>query len=372
MKKNVLILIYNGGEGHLSHAEGVERAINNLGRDTNVEIFQPYPDKASKTYEILSTQYPFLWKIVYWIGETKIGAKIFSFWSNVQVLEKIERKINEMKPDLVVSNYFGTSIAMDVINKKRTIPIPLVVHFGDAFTIINLAKECKSAEAYLVYGQEARQQLIRMGIPNDKIHEVGAPVRNKFHQKLAENNREQLAYALSLDSTKRWIFIGGAGQGIKILGALLEALRENKDKLKDHYEFIVNTGFNVKSTTKALNLQRREPNYLTVLPYIKNTSKIMQEAEILIGKAGPNFIMEAIKKYKPLVLIEFVPGQEEGNLDFTKRTGISNLYSINETIELLINNIANPVEINKQAYEKINDRNDKSIELIGNVLSKYI
>ncbi len=45
-------------------------------------------------------------------------------------------------------------------------------------------------------------------------------------------------------------------------------------------------------------------------------SQMMRAADILVTKAGPGTITEAINAHLPLVLYSRLPGQEDGNVEF--------------------------------------------------------
>ena len=58
---------------------------------------------------------------------------------------------------------------------------------------------------------------------------------------------------------------------------------------------------------------------LRVLPFTQNIAPYMAAADVIIGKAGPNFIAEAMILEKPFLATSFIPGQEAPNLTFLER-----------------------------------------------------
>ena len=52
------------------------------------------------------------------------------------------------------------------------------------------------------------------------------------------------------------------------------------------------------------------------LGFVKNMAEYMVAADILISKAGPGTISEAAALSLPVMLTSFLPGQEEGNVDY--------------------------------------------------------
>jgi processive 1,2-diacylglycerol beta-glucosyltransferase len=45
----------------------------------------------------------------------------------------------------------------------------------------------------------------------------------------------------------------------------------------------------------------------------------MAVADVIMGKAGPNMLFEAITLGKPFIATSYIPGQEEANLEFIRR-----------------------------------------------------
>src|SRR5262249_1333587 len=72
-------------------------------------------------------------------------------------------------------------------------------------------------------------------------------------------------------------------------------------------------------TNKQLASRFSGIDYLSILPFTRNIAPYMAAADVVIGKAGPNFISEAIMLGKPFLATAFIPGQEAPNLKFLKR-----------------------------------------------------
>ena len=48
----------------------------------------------------------------------------------------------------------------------------------------------------------------------------------------------------------------------------------------------------------------------------------MAAADVIMGKAGPNALFEAVTLNKPFIATSFIPGQEQENLSFIQRHGL--------------------------------------------------
>jgi UDP-N-acetylglucosamine:LPS N-acetylglucosamine transferase len=61
---------------------------------------------------------------------------------------------------------------------------------------------------------------------------------------------------------------------------------------------------------------------MTILGYCNNIPDLMRAADLLVTKAGPGTIAEANVTEVPVVVYDYVPGQERGNLDYVRSNGI--------------------------------------------------
>jgi 1,2-diacylglycerol 3-beta-galactosyltransferase len=59
-----------------------------------------------------------------------------------------------------------------------------------------------------------------------------------------------------------------------------------------------------------------------VYGFERRMPEMMQAADLLVTKAGPGTVMEAINAGLPLVLYSRLPGQEDGNVDYVVEEGI--------------------------------------------------
>jgi 1,2-diacylglycerol 3-beta-galactosyltransferase len=55
--------------------------------------------------------------------------------------------------------------------------------------------------------------------------------------------------------------------------------------------------------------------------FIEGVAEYMRAADLLLTKAGPGTIVEAAASGLPVVLYEYISGQEKGNLEFVRSCG---------------------------------------------------
>ena len=109
---------------------------------------------------------------------------------------------------------------------------------------------------------------------------------------------------------------GGEGGG-KLLPTTLGLARAGLD-----FHLVVVTGRNAALKAKLEELAPSLPTPMTVLGFRNDVPELMRAADLLVTKAGPGTIAEASVAEVPVVVYDYVPGQERGNLDYVRTNGI--------------------------------------------------
>jgi 1,2-diacylglycerol 3-beta-galactosyltransferase len=61
---------------------------------------------------------------------------------------------------------------------------------------------------------------------------------------------------------------------------------------------------------------------MTVLGFRNDVPELMRASDLLVTKAGPGTLAEASVAQLPMVVYDYVPGQERGNLDWVRSNGV--------------------------------------------------
>lgn len=88
--------------------------------------------------------------------------------------------------------------------------------------------------------------------------------------------------------------------------------------------------FEIKSTG---SLEANGTGTVSVVPlgFVKNMAEYMVAADVLVSKAGPGTISEAAALSLPVMLTSFLPGQEEGNVDYVVDGGFGSFCQDTDT-----------------------------------------
>ena len=64
------------------------------------------------------------------------------------------------------------------------------------------------------------------------------------------------------------------------------------------------------------------PTPMTVIGFTDRIPELFRAADLLVTKAGPGALAEANAAKLPVVVYDYVPGQERGNVDFVRANGL--------------------------------------------------
>jgi len=219
----------------------------------------------------------------------------------------------------------------------------------------------------------------RDSVSEEKILEFGLPIRYDFSVQ-AKNLGDRMSVegkkyqalireSLYLERNNKTVLVMGGGEGVGSLSNIVDSLYVEFTALNINATICVVCGRNEKLKSDLLNkdwddvigLKREEngksieglPGFLKkicllrpllkgvceehnkmdeesvetidhevkVVPlgFITNMAEYMVAADVLVSKAGPGTIAEATSVSLPIMLTNFLPGQEEGNVEYVEK-----------------------------------------------------
>jgi 1,2-diacylglycerol 3-beta-galactosyltransferase len=323
MNKRVLFLISDTGGGHRSGAQAIGAALDEL---PGVVRYQWEIDDIGTHCSFPLSQLGPAYSAALRFAPPVYGALYHAtngrrrFRGLVRVCEPLYREqlrdtFLSYKPDVIVSvhpllNHAALRARMDA--KLRTPLITVVTDLGR----VHEGWITPEVDAIVVPAREVYQRALERGVPPERIFFLGHPVHPKF-EAISESKAELRAtLGLPADRTVALLMAGGEGGG-KLLPTTLALARSN---LALH--LVVVTGRNAALRTKLEELAPYLAAPMTVLGYVNNVPALMRAADLLVTKAGPGTLAEASVAEVPVVVYDFIPGQERGNLDYVRTNGI--------------------------------------------------
>jgi 1,2-diacylglycerol 3-beta-galactosyltransferase len=165
----------------------------------------------------------------------------------------------------------------------------------------------------LVPTEEVRRCGLDCGVPAERLLVTGLPVDRRF---VATAQEDPLAVRqeLGLDPGLPVVLLVNGAEGMGPLHQLYRAVADSGV----HAQLVIIAGRNKRAQAK-LSTERSPPVH--VKGFVDNMHEWMRAADLLVTKAGPSTISEALVMGLPMVLSGALPGQERPNADYVIRTG---------------------------------------------------
>jgi len=223
---------------------------------------------------------------------------------------KLLALLDSFKPDAILSAHpiFLASV-LDVMGEAG-LNIPLIAHEVD---LVDITEYWYDPRIYRVLApsREAYECTVAHVDDPERVIEVGFPVRSRF-MGLAEK-----ASKVKNKHTTVTIMSGSEGAGIVRVIAR-ELLR------KTDCDVNVICGSNERLRKKIRNsLGKQYHGRINPMGFVDNIQDVMCASDILIMRASPNSVMEAVALNKPVVLFGQLAGQELHNPEMMEKHGLA-------------------------------------------------
>ncbi|MDQ2858926.1 MAG: hypothetical protein M3R53_09800 [Candidatus Eremiobacteraeota bacterium] len=329
MIKRVLLLISDTGGGHRSAASAIEAALDEISTGPHGEALSiehriedvashcTFPlSKLGPAYSAALRFAPPLYGALYHATNGRRRFRSVIRFCEPLYRERLRDLFLSYRPSVIVSVHpLLNHAALRARADAGMIRVPIITVVTDLGKVHEgwLVPE---VDAVVVPAREVYQRARERGIPSDRIYYLGHPVHPKFECVLNTKAQVRAQLALPADKTIALLMAGGEGGG-KLLPTTLALA---KAKLPLH--LVVVTGRNKALRAKLNELAPSLPTPMTVLGYCDNVPELMRAADLLVTKAGPGAIAEASLAEVPVVVYDFIPGQEFGNLEYVRTNGI--------------------------------------------------
>jgi 1,2-diacylglycerol 3-beta-galactosyltransferase len=321
-EKRILFLISDTGGGHRSGAMAIGAALDKM---TDVQFDWRIDDIATHCTFPLSQLGP-AYSAALRFAPPIYGALFHAtngrrrFRSIVRFCEPLYRErlrdsFLSYKPDVIVSVHPLLNHAALRARSDAKITTPIVTVITDLGRV-HEGWLMPEADAGVVPAPEVYDRAIERGVSSDRLHLLGHPVHPKFEDVSETKAEVRKALGLPLDGTVALLMAGGEGGG-KLLPTTMALAKSGLP-----FHLVVVTGRNAALKAKLEELAPTLPTPMTILGFRNDVPNLMRASDLLVTKAGPGTLAEASVAEVPVVVYDFVPGQERGNLDYVRTNGI--------------------------------------------------
>lgn len=311
---NVLFAISDTGGGHRSAATAIVAALNNRApvQCTLFDLLKatgfPGLRKAPEIYDYCSRKQLWLNNLFFKNTDSVKRISLLTKFVYQQAAPQFEGEISQINPAVLVAVHPLVTGLLVASRKSTHASWPIFTVVTDLSTL-HASWATPGADLYLVPTEEAFQALVRHGIAASQIVLTGFPVHPKFSGPSA--SRSETRKELGMDPERFSVLLTGGGVGA---GNMAEWIREFVRNCPDK-QLLVVTGRN-QALYDELQALKNQCAYLYVYGFVDHMETLMAASDIVISKAGPGTIMEAVAMQRPLIITEAVGIQETGNINF--------------------------------------------------------
>lgn len=316
-KPKILVLFSDTGGGHRSAAEAVFKALEDKHKGQfhfeMVDVFKAYaPYPLSKMPELYPTmvRVPNLWGLGYRMVDGKHRTRIVMETMWPWIRQAAKQLIRDHPTDLILSVHplFITPV-MRALGKHRP---PFITVVTDLVTTPNLWFHHR-VDLCIVPTEHVRRNAIRNGLSPSQVRLLGLPVRKEFCR---PDDPILLRKKLGWPSDRTVVLIVGGGEG---MGPIYDAVTSIANANPECCIAVV-AGKNQKLKQRLEDTKWNVPIF--IYGFVSELPDFMKATDILVTKAGPSTISEAINVGLPMVLYSRIPGQEDGNVQYVVEEGV--------------------------------------------------
>ena len=315
---HMTFLFSDTGGGHRAASEAIIEAVHcEFGNGVVTQMVDFLKDYAPPPFNHLPEAYPDmmrvpeLWGALFDISDGRSQARFVTsaFWPYVR--RGARRLVRDHHSEMLVCVHpLANSFVLKALGSNRP---PFVTVVTDMVSTHALWYD-KRADLILVPTEMARQHAIEYTMLPEKVRVVGQPVMERCS--ILPGDKHLLRERLGWPQDKVAVLLVGGGEG---MGPLAETARAIDESGLDVIQVIV-AGRNAKLEDELKELAWGNPTF--IYGFVHEMSDFMRAADVIVTKAGPGTIAEALIAELPIILYAKLPGQEDGNVDFVESEGV--------------------------------------------------
>jgi len=340
--RTILFLIADTGAGHRSAANAIRNAITIISQREQkastyrveiVDAFEEYGRfplrEAMKLYGPTIRYNPRLYGQVFHLSNQAQSISAVQTVATPLIHKGLLRLISTVQPDVIVSIHPLLNHVTLLVLRDLPIHIPFITVVTDLVSL-HYSWFAPGADAYIVPTERAREIYLQRGLDPDRVHVLGMPIDPKFT--LPTESKQELQRKLGLTPGKPVILLVGGGDGAGGLRSSVQAISQARLPV----QLLIVTGRNTRLYAHLQRIRASLRVPAKIFGFVHNMPEMMRASDVIITKAGPGTICEALASNLPIILSAYVPGQEEGNVTFVTENHVGTLaYDLVEMINAL-------------------------------------
>ncbi len=314
-KKRCLIVTSDSGFGHRSAANSVSKALEVL-YPGQVECLVTNPILETSTptvmkpiekgYDRRVRMTPWFYRFSYEVSDSRVVSEVVE-GALTLILQKIMAEtIRDFKPDVILNTneLFNTPIGKVLLETDPKIAsYTVVTDLADVHSLWFSPEP----DRFFIANEWVKVKALESGVPEEKLVISGIPVSPDFAFNQVE--KQALRGSLGLDPNRLTLLFVGSSR-VSNLEDYLQAL----ENFGTPVQAVVIAGGNDALYKELIGRHYDFP--LEVRNFEKNIPQWMMASDVLVTKAGGLILSEGLAARLPILLIDYLPGQEEGNVRY--------------------------------------------------------
>lgn len=353
------------GHGHKSITQALQHQLVELNPTIHISIIDGFSMGNSllrlsgSLYNPLAVNMPLLWGGIYRLVNSNV--RLLNSFISRDIRIKLVKCLNEVRPDVIVTVHgaFVGSV-IDILEKEgmKTPVIPLIADLDN----VSFLWADKRSKFTLCPSNESKQIMLSLGLAKEKLQLIDFPVRHEF------SDLSTIVPVLpskngTLDEEKVSIMLINGSQGSVRILKMARVLLENS---KCRISILAGNNLSLKRYLEK-KLSPYIGSRVQIHGFTHDIRNLMLSADILVIRASPNVLMEAVNLCKPVIVVGALRGQEEKNPEFVERHNIGiNCKDISNIPNVVYDLLCQNGKKLKEIYEsQVTFRNPKATQEIA-------
>ncbi|PKA49195.1 Monogalactosyldiacylglycerol synthase, chloroplastic [Apostasia shenzhenica] len=326
--KKVLILMSDTGGGHRASAEAIKAAFHQeFGDEYQVFITDLWTDHTPWPFNQLPRSYNFLvkhgalWKMTYYGSTPRLVHQSNFVATSTFIAREVAKGLMKYQPDIIISVHpLMQHIPLRILRAKGLLD---KIVFSTVVTDLSTCHPTwfhKLVTRCYCPSSEVARRALKAGLKPNQIKVYGLPVRPLFVKPVQPKDELRREFGMNEDLPA--VLLMGGGEGMGPIEATARALGDAlyDENLREPIgQMLVICGRNKKLANKLLAVDWKIP--VQVKGFVTRMEECMGACDCIITKAGPGTIAEAMIRGLPIILNDYIAGQEVGNVPYVVENG---------------------------------------------------
>lgn len=324
----VLFLISDTGGGHRAAANAVSAALQEIEPGCDVRIEDAlvktaaWPtNRSPQIYAWGMKRARWMWGLGFHLLNGPVRARLLGNLGFPGMKQRLRRLIEEHAPDLVVSPHpLLTRVVVRALDGMAK-PPPFGIVVTDLVTGHASWYE-PDADLICLPTPQALERAAACGVARGKLIVAGQPL----HPRAAAALPQRAALRESFGWREPVVLTIGGGDGVGDLGARVRAVAAAGVAAR----IVVVCGKN--ESLRVELAAEKWPLPVEVRGFVNNLHELMAAADVLVTKGGPGSVIEGCLASLPILIYDYLPGQEIGNVKLVEEAGAGRYVPKNDDL----------------------------------------